>query len=110
MSEGPIEVRMLGWPEDEDIQQLHALWLAKRGTRAMPARSELDPVEFRRLLPHIMLVDVLPPPDFYRVRLSGEAINEFYGGSIAGRCPRDYLPPAAVAVVGGLTRTLVAER
>lgn len=97
-------------PRDEAIEQLYGLWLAKRGIRAVPARGDLDPAAFRRLLPNIMLVDVLPPPDIYRVRLSGEAINEFYGGSITGRVPREYLSPEAVQVVAGLTRALIEQR
>jgi len=106
----PVDVQELDRPRDEEIRWLHAWWLDSRGARAVPARADFDPAAFPRLLPHIMLVDILPPPDIYRVRLSGEAINEFYGGSIAGRRPCDYLPPEAVAVVGNLTQALVGER
>jgi hypothetical protein len=106
----PIEVHQMDRPQDADIEQLYGLWLAKRGGRTVPARGDLDPAAFRRLLPNIMLVDVLPPPDIYRVRLSGEAINEFYGGSIAGRTPRGYLSADGIQVVAGLTRALVEQR
>jgi hypothetical protein len=32
-------------------------WLVKRGGRAMPSRSDLDPGEIPALLPHLMIVD-----------------------------------------------------
>jgi hypothetical protein len=106
----PSDVNVLAEPQDTDLLQLYRLWHAKRGTRALPARSDFDPAEFPRLLPNIMLVDLLPPPDLYRVRLVGEVINEFYGRNVAGLLPREYLPPDALAVFAGLIRQLVETR
>lgn len=104
------EVRSLDRPRDPELLAFHQLWQAKRGDRRLPARADFDPAEFRSLLANVMLLDILPAPDFYRVRLSGEAINQFYGRNIAGRTPRDYMAPEAVAKVGELIRQILTTR
>lgn len=69
-------------------------WDSKRlrpdGTlRAMPARSDLDPVEMKPWLPHIQLIDVLPPeggqPRRMIYRLVGETDVAFRGYNPTGR-------------------------
>jgi len=102
----PQDAHVLDRPRDPDLLALYELWLAKRGTRPVPARGDLDPMEFRRLLPHVILVESQPPPAFYRVRLSGEAINEFYGRSLAGRSPHEYLDAKTADVFVALFRHL----
>lgn len=48
-------------------------WESIRRDRCMPARSDLDPTEFRpEILPHLILVEVLEGPRF-RNRLCGTA-------------------------------------
>jgi len=49
-------------------------WCAKRKGRPMPARSDIDPLELRRILPNIYLVDVVRP-SLYRYRLIGTTIS-----------------------------------
>lgn len=55
-------------------------WNAKRGDRAMPARGDLDPIEMKLILPHVVLMDVLRdarpgwPLDF-RYRVMGTAVD-----------------------------------
>jgi hypothetical protein len=41
-----------------DVRAMYDYWLAKRGGRAMPARADLEPVEIKKLLPMLVLVDV----------------------------------------------------
>ena len=41
-----------------DLLEMYAYWQRKRGTRAMPARADIDPAEIKRLLPGVLLVDV----------------------------------------------------
>ena len=54
-----------------DLRTLYEYWDAKRGTRPMPARGDLDPVDFPRLLPNISLVDVGCDPLRLTYRLVG---------------------------------------
>ena len=51
----------------------------------MPARADLDPRDIPRLLPGIILVDVMPPDDRLRVRLAGTQVVEIYGSDYTGR-------------------------
>jgi len=41
-----------------DLLEMYAYWQRKRAARAMPARSDIEPAEIKRLLPGILLVDV----------------------------------------------------
>lgn len=67
------------------LAQMYRYWLGKCGTRAMPARTDINPVEMRDFLHHTMLVDVLPqpgqPPRF-RIRLAGTHVVGAYGAEI----------------------------
>jgi PAS domain len=62
-----------------------AYWNRKRGTRAMPARADIDPVEIRHILPNIILVDVLCDPLDFRCRLVGSEIERIARASPHGR-------------------------
>jgi hypothetical protein len=55
----------------ESLRMLHAYWDQKRGTRAMPARGDLDPVDLKPLLPVMTLIDVVPDERRYVYRLVG---------------------------------------
>jgi len=46
-------------------------WNEKRGDRAMPSRADLDPIEMKRWLPGIIIVDVLENPRRLVYRLVG---------------------------------------
>lgn len=62
------------------LLQGYDYWDSKRGGRAMPARADLDPIEMKAFLPHIVLTDVLhnSAPDLpldFRYRLMGTAVD-----------------------------------
>ncbi|MDP1625675.1 PAS domain-containing protein [Parvibaculum sp.] len=64
-------------------------WLRLRGARRFPSRSDFDPMEMRRHLPNIFLLDVAPGGSF-RYRVVGSLISEFFGvGNPAGMTPED---------------------
>jgi hypothetical protein len=52
-------------------------WRAKRGSRSMPARRDIDPVEMPTLLPNLQLIDVVDSR--YRYRLVGSELVYTYG-------------------------------
>jgi len=58
------------------IRQLHAYWQEMRGTRLMPARTDIDPSAIKPLLPHIVIADVFHEPLRVRYRLVGTAVAE----------------------------------
>ena len=63
---------------------LYTYWQSKRGTRAMPSRADIDPGEFRALLPHVMLVDVVDGGADFRYRLVGTELERHFGRSVTG--------------------------
>ena len=69
-----------------------AHWLALKGTRAMPSRSDVAPAALRDVLPKIALVDVpTGGASDYVIRLAGDAIQRVYG-AISGRPLKDVMP------------------
>jgi hypothetical protein len=60
-------------------------WDSKRQGRAMPARSDLDPIEMRPWLPGIILVDVLRNPYRLVYRLVGTRSVDIRSSEVTGR-------------------------
>jgi len=53
------------------LGRLYSYWLTRKGARRFPARRDLDPVDLRYALGHMMLFDVLRQPLRFGVRLHG---------------------------------------
>jgi hypothetical protein len=67
------------------LQNLHEYWNAQRGTRSMPARSDIDPVDLKPILPVMILIDVVPDPRRYVYRLVGTHEVEMRGSDPTGK-------------------------
>lgn len=67
------------------LQMLYEYWTARRGRRAMPARSEIDPIDLKTLLPLLILIDVVPDPRRYVYRLVGTHEVEMRGADPTGK-------------------------
>jgi hypothetical protein len=67
------------------LRQLYEYWDSKRAGRAMPARSDLDPIEIPDLLRHLILLDITHDPLRFRVRLYGTGVAELRGHDLTGR-------------------------
>lgn len=68
--------------------ELLAYWCSKRGTRLMPSRRDIDPIEIPKLLPFISLTDIVPGAPIeqrYRVRLFGTKLVDLYERDWTGR-------------------------
>lgn len=61
-------------------------WNAIRGDRPVPSRKDFDPIEAKRFLPHIILLDVIRPEMRFKGRLVGTSIVETLGFDYTGRC------------------------
>ena len=69
-----------------NLQSMYAYWQSKRGSRPMPRRADLDPTEIPpRLLPGVMLVDVVPDDRRYVYRLVGTMEAEVRGYDPTGK-------------------------
>lgn len=67
------------------LKEAFAYWRGKCAGRTMPARRDLDPVEVPRLLPYIMLYDVLPAPLDFRYRLIGTEARSILAQDYTGK-------------------------
>jgi hypothetical protein len=95
---------------DELIGEAYTYWLTKRDARNMPSRVDIEPSELTRVLPHVMLVDVLGPHR-YRLRLVGTACTTAHGADATGKTLDDALKDDEYrAHVIGLYDKCVAER
>lgn len=89
---GACEVSAVPSPiSDERLLQLHRYWQTKAAGRSMPRRADIEPGEIPRLLPDIMLVEVLPDGR-YRYRLIGTANAAAHGINATGRFLDEVLP------------------
>jgi hypothetical protein len=74
----------------KDQRTLFDYWLAKRGSRRMPARADIDPAELVALLPNLMLVDVVGDPARFRFRLVGTRVVRAAGEDRTGHFFDEY--------------------
>lgn len=67
------------------LRALFGYWDGLRGTRPMPAFTELDPIDIPRIaLPNVFLIDVLGPERFV-VRVQGTEVVRQAGVDLTGR-------------------------
>jgi len=66
-------------------RELFVYWDEKRGERAMPARADIDPIEFRFHLPGVILVDVYRDPMRFVYRVVGTREVEARGMDPTGK-------------------------
>ena len=71
------------------LRNLYDYWNSRRGTRAMPARGDLDPVDLKAVLPLLMLIDVVPDERRYVYRLVGTREVEMRGSDPTGKAIKD---------------------
>ena len=72
-------------PRRDELKQIYAYWLDKKGGRRAPARADLDPVEIPALMPHLVLIDIEPGSRRLRFRLVGTAVVNGLGRDVTGR-------------------------
>ena len=92
-------------------EELFAYWAGLRKSGQLPGRGDIHPKDFKRLLPTVSLIDVVPgeTPDF-RLRLAGTGLYSVYGREITGRRLEDIYNSAAAEYWRGELSKVVAER
>lgn len=73
----------------ELLQRMLAYWQSKCGGHAMPARTDIDPVEFAWALGNVNLLDVERNPLRFRYRLAGTRLTRLYEMDLTGRSVDD---------------------
>jgi hypothetical protein len=101
---------MYDYRNDPILSDALAFWLARRGARTMPRKSDLDPVEMPpRLLPQLQIIEPIADGRF-RFRLVGTAAVEAYGRDYTGRCPDEMFTPDRAAFIQRIYRTACETR
>jgi hypothetical protein len=67
------------------LQTLFDYWLAKVDGLTPPRRTEIDPLDIPRLLPHIWIQERVAGTSEFRCRLAGEEVKAIYPENIVGR-------------------------
>jgi hypothetical protein len=82
-----------------DIDRVVAYWRAKKGERAFPARADIDPLEFARALPRVMMAEVSYDPLEFRYRVAGTGLFAMHGQELTGKLARELDPPEFGALI-----------
>jgi len=67
------------------LRRLYAYWLDRRGARAMPARSDIDPADFPYALGDVFLLDVERDPLRFRYRIYASHAAARRGYDLTGK-------------------------
>jgi hypothetical protein len=89
----PLMPSLIDKIETPNLRQLYAYWDGLRRGREFPARRDIDPLDFRFVLGHVMLLDVLYQPLRFRFRLHGTVLALRAGYDMTGKMADD-LPNA----------------
>ncbi len=98
-------------PPAEIPQRLAPLWdywIAKRGSREMPDRADIDPIEIPALIPYLSLFAVVG--DRFQFRIAGRFIVEAYGVEPRGKFLDALLPKAYADEALRAYRTVLEQR
>lgn len=74
-------------------RDLYSLWCDKRGLRKMPPWSVFDPVELRRWLGNLNLLDVIEGGRDFRYRVHGTTIAAKIGTDMTGKLTSQWHEP-----------------
>ena len=107
MKAQPAQVSIAYDPESVDAPVLEyylRYWRAKRGSRKLPLRSELQPSEIKAHLRSMALVEALPESDDFRFRLIGTGVAQRLLAHATGRTVRETYASAEASYVEGIVR------
>ena len=76
-----------------EIDRILSYWRAKKGDRTFPSRADIDPLDFRRELPRVMMVEVSYDPLEFRYRVAGTGLFAMHGQDLTGKLARELEPP-----------------
>tara|TARA_R110000868_G_scaffold167895_4_gene402394 strand:- start:61 stop:570 length:510 start_codon:yes stop_codon:yes gene_type:complete len=97
------DFHILDAPLHADAARLADYWHQKRGSRAMPDRSDIIPGDIVSLLPNIVIYDVIDEGRDYRVRIFGTALVNLVGEERTGMLVSEFgakcVPPTDAEAV-----------
>jgi hypothetical protein len=94
---------------DARLVELYRYWDERRGEHFAPRRADIHPGDIPRLLPYLLLVDVLPGPR-YRYRLVGTEVERVFGTKMTGRAIDELMRGEYLDFINGLYRAIIERR
>jgi hypothetical protein len=94
--------------DDPRLVELYRYWRSRCGDRFAPARSDVDPADIPRLLPHLLLVEVLGRR--YRYRVVGTEVEQHFGCAMQGRHVDELMRGEYLGYINSLFERVIAER
>lgn len=85
-------------------------WIRIRGERTMPSRADLDPIDIRRILPNVVLIDVANDPLDFRYRLIGTKIASQLNNDHTGKWMSEIPHQKPPSKIWSSCETVVNER
>lgn len=79
--------------DDPILGPAHAYWRRKCRDGCMPYRRDIDPTEIPRLLPHLLITELVEGGTRLRYRLAGTAVVAAYGAELTGKYCDEVCPP-----------------
>jgi hypothetical protein len=100
MQDGVAATRLsLAEIPSETLRRMHAYWQSKCRGEQLPARKDIDPLDFPWALGLVCLLDVGRYPLTFRYRLDGTTIAERYGADLTGRTIDEVKPEFHAALL-----------
>ena len=86
---------------EPEFNELLRYWESRRQGDRLPARADIEPLELRGLLPHLLLLEVERAGDRlrFRFRVAGTAFTTLIGRDVTGRHIDELGPPDRVTPV-----------
>jgi hypothetical protein len=98
---------------EPEFAELLRYWESKRQGERLPARTDIDPLDLSRLLPHLLLFDVVRGDGGvrFKFRVAGTAFSAMIGRDVTGIYLDELGPPDRVAaVISGLSAIVETGR
>lgn len=105
----PAQLLRLPAKADPRAHALLAYWRRMAAGRAMPCRSDIDPLDIPDLLPHLTLVDVREAEPRFVYRLVGTAAVALMKQDLTGRPVGTGVKPSELAAVLARYRRVAEE-
>jgi hypothetical protein len=91
--------------EDPVLNAALDYWRRKRGSRTMPSRRDIDPIDMpAEILPYLQTIEVLEGVTRFRYRLIGTALVVAFGSDYGGKYPEEVLSPARAEFIEQIYR------
>jgi hypothetical protein len=97
--------------DDPVLGPAFAYWTQKRGSRSMPSKRDIDPIELpTKLLPNLQIIEVIDGGARFRYRLVGTASVDAFGSDYTGRYVDEMFADDRLNFIQSIYRTVYTTK